>query len=24
VRATAWICDDGRTPPMIDWQPPAD
>lgn len=23
MRATAWICDDGRTPPVIDWQPPA-
>jgi hypothetical protein len=21
VRATAWICLDGRTPPVIDWQP---
>lgn len=23
MRATAWICDDGVTPPVIDWQPPA-
>jgi hypothetical protein len=22
LRATAWVCDDGRRP-MIDWQPPA-
>jgi hypothetical protein len=22
MRATAWICEDGRTPPVIDWQPP--
>ena len=22
LRATAWLCDDGR-PPLIDWQPPA-
>ena len=24
VRATAWVCLDGVTPPVIDWQPPAD
>ena len=24
MRATAWICEDGRTPPLIDWQPPRD
>jgi hypothetical protein len=23
MRATAWICDDGVTAPVIDWQPPA-
>lgn len=23
MRATAWVCDDGVTPPVIDWQPPA-
>jgi hypothetical protein len=22
MRATAWICEDGKTPPVIDWQPP--
>lgn len=22
MRATAWICSDGKTPPVIDWQPP--
>lgn len=22
MRATAWICEDGTTPPVIDWQPP--
>jgi hypothetical protein len=22
VRATAWVCDDGATAPVIDWQPP--
>ena len=22
MRATAWICEDGVTPPVIDWQPP--
>jgi hypothetical protein len=22
LRLTAWICLDGRTPPVIDWQPP--
>ena len=21
MRATAWICSDGKTPPVIDWQP---
>ena len=21
MRATAWICEDGQTPPLIDWQP---
>jgi hypothetical protein len=21
TRAVAWVCDDGRTPPVIDWQP---
>lgn len=21
VRATAWVCEDGITPPVIDWQP---
>jgi hypothetical protein len=24
MRATAWICLDGQTPPVIDWQPPQD
>jgi len=24
MRATAWICLDGRTPPVIDWQPSRD
>jgi hypothetical protein len=24
VRATAWICSDGSTPPVIDWQPHLD
>ena len=24
VRATAWVCDDGRTPPLIDWQAAAE
>jgi hypothetical protein len=24
MRATAWVCDDGVTPPVIDWQPPGD
>lgn len=23
MRATAWVCEDGVTPPVIDWQPPA-
>jgi hypothetical protein len=23
LRATAWVCDDGVTPTVIDWQPPA-
>jgi len=23
MRARAWICEDGVTPPVIDWQPPA-
>ena len=22
MRATAWVCDDGATAPVIDWQPP--
>ena len=22
MRVTAWVCDDGRTPALIDWQPP--
>ena len=21
IRAVAWVCDDGKTPPVIDWQP---
>lgn len=24
MRATAWVCDDGKTPPMIDWQAAAE
>jgi hypothetical protein len=24
IRAVAWICDDGKTAPVIDWQPPQD
>jgi len=24
MRATAWICEDGQTPPLIDWQPARD
>ena len=24
IRATAWICLDGQTSPVIDWQPPQD
>lgn len=24
MRATAWICEDEQTPPLIDWQPPRD
>ena len=24
MRVTAWICDDGQTPPLVDWQPPPD
>jgi Tfp pilus assembly protein FimV len=24
MRARAWICDDGVTPPVIDWQPPTE
>jgi len=24
MRATAWICDDGKTAPVIDWRPPGD
>lgn len=24
MRATAWICDDGETAPVIDWRPPPD
>ncbi len=24
MRATAWICNDGVTPALIDWQPPLD
>ncbi len=24
MRATAWICSDGKTPPVIDWQPRRD
>jgi len=23
MRATAWVCEDGATPTVIDWQPPA-
>lgn len=22
MRATAWVCQDGKTPPVIDWFPP--
>ena len=24
VRATVWVCDDGKTPPMVDWQAAAE
>lgn len=24
MRATAWVCDDGKTAPVIDWQPKRD
>jgi hypothetical protein len=24
MRAIAWVCDDGKTPPVIDWQPKRD
>lgn len=24
MRAVAWVCDDGKTPPVIDWQPKRD
>jgi hypothetical protein len=24
VRATAWVCDDGKTPPLVDWQAAAE
>jgi hypothetical protein len=22
MRATVWVCEDGKTPPIVDWQPP--
>ena len=24
VRAVIWVCNDGATPPLVDWQPPND
>ena len=24
IRAVAWVCEDGKTPPVIDWQPNRD
>ena len=24
IRAVAWVCEDGKTPPVIDWQPKRD
>ena len=24
MRAVAWVCDDGKTPPVVDWQPKRD